>query len=165
VRSYERATSVTAAINNMFTRLLDGTRAMLWGEDYRCYAERVNVYRSEVTVNRLSQDVAQDVCLAVLTALDRYQLSRACRSQRSFVALAARERVVDELCRHKVMKSFRSAVRDRSCQWCGELSNPNGWAGCWPYCLIGSARLWCSVEIGLSAAENAEVVQSVSVRY
>jgi DNA-directed RNA polymerase specialized sigma24 family protein len=74
VRSYERATSVTAAINNMFTRLLDGTRAMLWGEDYRCYAERVNVYRSEVTVNRLSQDVAQDVCLAVLTALDRYQL-------------------------------------------------------------------------------------------
>ena len=105
-RSYERATSVTAAIKNMFTRLLDGTRAMLWGEDYRCYAEGVNVYRSEVTVNRLSRG-----CGA------RRLFGRADRAG----PLPAQGPVVHSVrlwhCRHKVIKSFRSAVRDRSCQW------------------------------------------------
>ncbi|HZS20645.1 MAG TPA: RNA polymerase sigma factor ShbA [Pseudonocardiaceae bacterium] len=50
-----------------------------------------------------AEDVAQDVCLAVLTALDRYQLRGL--SFRAFVfGIAA----------HKVVDSFRAAVRDRS---------------------------------------------------
>jgi RNA polymerase sigma-70 factor, ECF subfamily len=50
-----------------------------------------------------AEDVAQDVCLAVLTALDRYQVRGL--SFRAFVyGIAA----------HKVIDSFRAAVRDRS---------------------------------------------------
>jgi RNA polymerase sigma-70 factor, ECF subfamily len=49
------------------------------------------------------EDVAQDVCLAVLTALDRYQF-------RTFSFKA----FVYGIAAHKVIDSFRAAVRDRS---------------------------------------------------
>lgn len=50
-----------------------------------------------------AEDVVQDVCLGVLTALDRYQLRGL--SFRAFVyGIAA----------HKVIDSFRASVRDRS---------------------------------------------------
>jgi RNA polymerase sigma-70 factor (ECF subfamily) len=50
-----------------------------------------------------AEDVAQDICLAVLTALTRYQLRGL--SFRAFVyGIAA----------HKVTDAFRAAVRDRS---------------------------------------------------
>jgi hypothetical protein len=99
-------------------------------------------------VIRSAEDVAQDICLAVLTALARYQVRGL--SFRAFVyGIAA----------HKVIDAFRAAGRDRSEpmaevddaavdhdgpeQRVLQPSSPSGWAGCSPCCPTESARLWC----------------------